>query len=581
MRLSRFTLAAAVLATIPAAAQEPPPLVGALHKMPVREVTIFKDGHAFVLHEGNMPVDANGEVVLRDLPTPVVGTFWPYATTGRLKSVVASRQSVVGQRTALSVRELLKANVGADVTIIESDNQRFDAKILSVPEPPPQDDAPVENAAVRDSVPSETVRESEVVLLATKEGVRARPLNSINELIFKVAPHESLANPEFRNLLRLQFEGNKRKAGESAGVGMVYLQKGLRWIPNYRLSLDGKGRAGLKLQATLINELVDLDNATANMVIGVPSFAFKETVDPISLQNTLARLSPFFDASTRSANAFSNAIQAQMSSNSYGRINDGADDNGTNNANLSTDGGGSEDFYVFTAKGITLRKGERMAFPISQSDLRYQDIYTLEAPAQPPVELYSKMNASQQSLIKQAVAASNVMHKIRLFNEGKEPLTTAPTLIESGGRLLAQTMMTYTATGGRSDIDLAPAVDVTVKRSETEVKRTANALRWRDYAYSRVDISGKMVVTSYRSAPVTMELAQQFVGNIDSVGEKGTTRKLGIGDDENKESALPSWWNADDGDWRGVNNLSAAKWTVTIPAKGKLEIPYTYHYFWR
>ena len=27
--------------------------------MPVKEITIFKDGHAFVLHEGEMPTDAD------------------------------------------------------------------------------------------------------------------------------------------------------------------------------------------------------------------------------------------------------------------------------------------------------------------------------------------------------------------------------------------------------------------------------------------------------------------------------------------------------------------------------------------
>ena len=37
--------------------------------MPVKEVTVFKDGHAFVLHEGRMTTDASGNVVLDNLPT--------------------------------------------------------------------------------------------------------------------------------------------------------------------------------------------------------------------------------------------------------------------------------------------------------------------------------------------------------------------------------------------------------------------------------------------------------------------------------------------------------------------------------
>ena len=53
---------------ISACAEDAAPL-SALAKMPVREVTVFKDGHAFVLHEGSMPVDASGDVKMDYLPT--------------------------------------------------------------------------------------------------------------------------------------------------------------------------------------------------------------------------------------------------------------------------------------------------------------------------------------------------------------------------------------------------------------------------------------------------------------------------------------------------------------------------------
>src|SRR6186713_2434910 len=50
--------------------------------LPVREVTIFKDGHAFVLREETLAADDAGDIVLDDLPEPVLGTFWPYASGG-------------------------------------------------------------------------------------------------------------------------------------------------------------------------------------------------------------------------------------------------------------------------------------------------------------------------------------------------------------------------------------------------------------------------------------------------------------------------------------------------------------------
>ena len=43
-----------------------------------------------------------------------------------------------------------------------------------------------------------------------------------------------------------------------------------------------------QILATLLNELIDLKDVTANLVIGVPSFDFKDSIDPIALQQTIA-----------------------------------------------------------------------------------------------------------------------------------------------------------------------------------------------------------------------------------------------------------------------------------------------------
>ena len=55
---------------------------------------------------------------------------------------------------------------------------------------------------------------------------------------------------------------------------------------------DGKGSAHVTFQATLINELADLKDVTANLVIGVPTFFFSGHSDPIGLQQVMAQLSP-------------------------------------------------------------------------------------------------------------------------------------------------------------------------------------------------------------------------------------------------------------------------------------------------
>src|SRR5207247_3866842 len=114
-------------------------------------------------------------------------------------------------------------------------------------------------------------------------GVKAIPLDRIQNVTFKVSPKPASASEEFRNLLTLKLDWGNARPAKSASVGLFYLQKGVRWIPNYKIEIDGQGSALVKFQATLLNELADLEDVSVNLVVGVPTFAFKDTVDPIAL----------------------------------------------------------------------------------------------------------------------------------------------------------------------------------------------------------------------------------------------------------------------------------------------------------
>src|SRR5687767_8664567 len=83
-----------------------------LNRLPVKEVSVFKDGHAFLVREGKLPAQQNGEVILDDVPAPVMGTFWAYSADKNLKlsSVVAGMHRTIVDRTALTVRALIEGN---------------------------------------------------------------------------------------------------------------------------------------------------------------------------------------------------------------------------------------------------------------------------------------------------------------------------------------------------------------------------------------------------------------------------------------------------------------------------------------
>ncbi|MFH1421507.1 MAG: hypothetical protein ABIH42_02160 [Planctomycetota bacterium] len=550
--------------------------------MPVKEVTVFKDGHAFVLHEGEMPTDTSGNVIMNYLPTPVIGTFWPYSADpkAKLSSVIAAKRRVIVEQTALTLRELLEANIGTSVIITENNNVSYDATIISIPVRTSEE---IEKNSPPFSDKSLT-QKGEVILLGTKEGTKIVPINCIRDVTLKDNCKTTVNNEEFRNLLTLKLEWENGKPADKAKTGLIYLQKGIRWIPGYRITIDGEGNAEVELQATLINELVDLNDITTNLVVGVPTFAFQDTVDPIALQQTVAQLSPYFRRDSQSAYAFSNAMMTQAVRMSEGRGQDrsAAPDMGPEISETVQ----SEDLFIFAVKHVSLKKGARMVIPVAKYTLKYKDVYTLNIPFAPPPEVRQNFNNNQQAEIAKLLNAPKVMHKIRLTNESEYPLTTAPALIINNGRILAQGMMTYTSIGAKIDLEITAAVDIKVEKSDTETTRTPDALKWDNYNYIRVDLTGSVTITNYSQKAVDLEIVRHVMGNVDSATADGVIEKLNVFENDDylpSSNAHPYWWGWYSWPywWYHFNGVGRITWKFNLENGKSLKLDYKWHYFWR
>lgn len=561
------------------------PRLSALAKMPVRAITVFKDGHAWVVHEGQMPVDAAGNVLLDYLPTPVLGTFWPYAvgTNVRLQAVTASPRRTLVDRTALTLRDLLEANVGARVLVTEvgdgKTETRYESKILSMPVRSATELQATDTASIdTERLP----QKSDLIWLQTASGTRVLNINQIRDVTFPDAPRPMLGHEEFRNLLTLKLDWNGKPATPMANIGMSYLQKGVRWIPNYKVTLDDKkakdGKARVQLQATLLNELTDLQNVAAHLVIGVPSFAFKDSLDPIGLQNTLAQLSTFFREEDRSSRALSNNIMAQAASPYRAARVEAAEPR-----DLGPEIGGgekAEDLFLFTARNVSLKRGERMTMPVVEANVPYKDIYTLDIPFAPPAEALQNVNRQNNPELDRLLEAPKVLHKIRLTNSSPQPFTTAPVLLMQNNRVLSQGMMTYTAPGGDGDLTLTTAVDVQVKKSDVETTRVPDAVKWQDYSYGRVNLAGKISLCNYTDRTIEVEVSRGVLGEADTAGAGGKIEKINTFE---AARLMPNWSNYGSWGswWNQVNGIGKITWKVTLAPRKEIDLPYTWHYFWR
>ena len=552
--------------------------------MPVKEMTIFKDGHAFVLHEGKMPADTDGNVTIDYLPRPIIGTFWAYSadSNAKLTGVVSHKRVVPVKRTALTIPELIEGNIGARVRITEAGLAAYETTILRIPTRSTEELSSADPPGSPEKLP----QRGSIVLLKFEGGVKAVPISRIQEVTFLDEPKLQLAGEQFRDMMTLKLDWGRRKPERDVDVGMVYVQRGVRWIPNYRIDIDGKGNAIVKLQATIINELADVEDIKAHLVIGVPKFAFENTPDPISLQQTVAQLSRHFRPDSQAAYAFSNMIMTQQASMPVRRAEAPAG-NGGDTLDLGPDVAGSgknEDLYIFTLEHVTLKKGQRMVVPVAEYELKYRDVFVLDLPFGPPPEVRHNLNSEQQTKLAQLYYSPKVMHKIRLANSAKCPLTTAPALILRQGSIIAQGMMTYTAVGASSDLELTTAVDIAVEKLDNETDRIPDAAKWDNHTYARSNLTGTIHLTNRRSDTVSLEIRRSVLGNIDSATHEGSIKHLGRHEGGWMDpNSRPFWWGWYNWPywWYHFNAVGRVTWECELKPGKEIELQYKWHYFWR
>ncbi|MBL8747829.1 MAG: hypothetical protein JNK78_01620 [Planctomycetes bacterium] len=550
------TLTAAVVSSFAPLllAQEPPRL--ASEQLPVREITAFKDGHAYVVRETALPPGSTS-LVLDELPAPVLGTFWPFATGGAtLVSAKAGSETVSEAMVAIDLKQVVKANVGKNAVLGIADKERrerIEGRLLATPARTGDDAA-----------------EGDIVLIATATGTRAVPLSAVRDVEVNGEFNSTVATEQKRQRLTLSFAGG----GGAATVGVMYVQQGFRWVPSYRVDIDGNGKASVQLEATIVNDLVDLRGATVNLVVGAPRFTFAGLLDPISLQQEMAQVaaSASYGLNAQVSNFLSNSIRTQGAA----QIAPGPATEPT-----AGEGAATEDLFVFPVRDVTLKKGERLVLPVASFELSYRDVYTLLVPFSPPLEVQHGLQGQQVVELAKELAAPKAMHVLRLRNGSKAPLTTAPALVLTNGLVLAQGRMRYTPIGAELDLEINAAIDIGVKTSDVEAGRQDD-LRRSDGTYGRVDMAGAIELRSSKREKVEVEVRRRVLGLVDDVGQDGQKTQLDLVSAWN-ETERPTWWGwwSWPNWWFRRNGFGEYRWTVEIAPGTTVKLESKWHYFWQ
>lgn len=566
--------------------------------LPIREITAFKDGHALVLRAGYADVTASGDITLADLPRPIMGTFWAEENeeSARLASVTVASISEPTKLVAATIEDLLRANIGRSIVFRSPDQDQRTGLLLDIIEEQPtgtQVPEPYWNGYSWVSPPAPPqARPQRLALLKIGDEVAALPIGHIQDVRF-IGDSPSLEIIEDqaheRMTLDLDWEG---EPAETADVSLMYIERGLRWIPSYRITMLDGDRVNIELQATLINELADLNSVKLHLAIGVPKFAFEHTPDPVALREQLDSLGMFFQrtADGQTGAMLSNAIMAQTARMSEYRLNSGnrgRDSEGSQPASPALTGSErAEDLYVFSIENISLSKGARMVVPLVSYEVSSSSVYRLDLPASPPVQALQHFNNDQHRQLAQLLNRPTAMHLLRIKNDNPEgyPITTAPAMIVKDGRTLAQGLLTYAAPGAIVDLEVGAAVDIAVDTHEQESGRQPDAQLWNGYQHSRIDIASQIQLTNRKPHKVTVEVRKLAFGLPGVAGQNGKAVALSVfGDELFVEAEGVAWWRWYSWPyyWHRLNGASRFTWTVELESGADTCLDASWHYFWR
>ncbi|OYT69902.1 MAG: hypothetical protein CFK52_12610 [Chloracidobacterium sp. CP2_5A] len=518
------------------------PSLPATHLKP-KTVTAFKNGLAFVIRQGQAE-SQGGSGYLTRVPPAALGTLWvaPLDANVTLDELVATRISATYRaetRSATSIGDLLRANVGKRATLLLASGKEVSGVIRAFGPGSPTASA-----------------------LLYLEGDAANPgytpfqPGDVKQVAFYELPASAVQTlqPEGDATEGKQLALRFRVKGATGPVNLTmgYLQSGLGWTPAYRITLEDDKTATIAMQALMINDAEDIENAEVFFVVGFPNFAFSRVLSPLALQQSLAA---FLSSLARlpisgGENALSNAVLSQRAAPYRPEA---ADDAGTINGLLEGAAQSEEDLFLYGRQNVTLAKGERGAYNVFSGRVGYEHVYEWEIPAAPPVTVDSRRVTAPTE-----TEPEKIWHTLRLTNSLKFPWTTAPALAMSAdNKPLAQETLLYTPVGATTSLRLTLATDIRAQQSEQEAERKNDAVMINRSAYSAVAVNGALTLRNYKSKEVRLVVRKSVIGEVLSASHNGKA--------ERTAEAVQS-----------VNPISKIAWDFSLKAGETVTLTYRY-----
>ncbi len=497
-------------------------------------IVIFKNGLGFFVREGEVSL-SNGWAVTEEVPDATLGTFWVSSPeeNSHIEEVIAFKEEVKTGQDAISMDELLEANTGKKVILYSGDDM-IEGIIKSVPAG--------RTSEVIDIYSSSSYInniQSTVVILTTQEGDVAINKGSITKIKFP----EGCGTRFFTEGEAKKIKFKVATEQSSAPIRLAYLQKGITWTPGYLVDIEDPEKARITMNATVINDVEDLEDVEVFFVVGYPNFMFADILSPLTLNQTITQFIQALESGRTSGyDALSN-IMAQSVTFNVPANEGGISDYGYTAAGGAT-GSSEEDLFLYNKPAITLKKGERACYTITSDTVPYKHIYEWKIP----------------DTMEQNKEIEQVWHSLKLDNTTTYPWTTAPAFVVNGLKPVAQDIINYTPMGTDMNLKLTIATDIKTDRKEYETDRQRDVKIYNYSHYDLVTVQGELYIKNSKNKDIILEIEKKLTGEVMETSHNGEVTKVLEG-------------------LTGVNYNSVIKWEVPVKSGEKVQVTYKYNVY--
>lgn len=501
-----------------------PTLLQTVPSEPVVAASLFKNGYAMVTRAIQVK---DGSTVTITPHEATLGTLWIGASQGvKVEEAVLTYVETEQKQSLGSLEAILANNVGKTLTLETRPQHNGQEAVLS--------------GKLVDASGSVLVVETENgKTVALERGTVTRVVAG-RDLVW------SATTKARRPALRVKAQGS----------GTIYatgLQRGLTWVPAYRVELLDDERARLLAKATVMNDLVDFESVGLRLVTGFPNVKWLGVPDPL----TSGAVGAYLDSLGRAQGAFGGGGVATQN---VGRLRERADEMVFEPGGPEGSGQQLEDLFFYTMPKVSLRNGERLYRALFAAESKYAIVHTVTFDSQSRAFAAAQNRAAPPSL-------PDVWSTVEFKNTAGLPLTTGSAVTVRDGQVLGQDQIDYTSDGATVELKVTKALDVQASDSEELVERSRGAVSDRngDPILDRITVKGTVELLNRKPKPVTVRVTKWAEGELAEAAEggKGTPIPARPGD---TNPALKVVWSVAVAP--GERKRVEYRYTMLVPTRG-------------